>query len=95
MITFKSTKANIYEFQKWIDHMEIEQLKVHLEGLLKSSGFQIVNFCEHHFPQQGFTCVWLLAESHLAVHTFPEENKVYIQLSSCNAQKKEAFASNF
>ncbi len=27
--------------------------------------------------------LWLLAESHFAIHTFPEENKMYIEISSC------------
>lgn len=39
---------------------------------------------EHHFEPQGYTAVWLLAESHCALHTFPEENKAYVELSSCN-----------
>nr|DAO98746.1 MAG TPA: S-adenosylmethionine decarboxylase [Caudoviricetes sp.] len=28
--------------------------------------------------------MWLLTESHFAVHTFPEFGKTYIELSSCN-----------
>lgn len=46
---------------------------------------------EHHFSPQGYTCLWLLAESHLALHSFPEEAHTYIELSSCNAGKHRKF----
>ena len=29
------------------------------------------------------TALFLLSESHFAIHTFPEENTTYIELSSC------------
>ena len=35
----------------------------------------------------GYSALWLLAESHFAVHTFPEERKSYIELSSCVEDK--------
>ena len=46
---------------------------------------------EHSFQPQGYTAIWLLAESHFAIHTFPEENKTYIELSSCNRTMYHAF----
>jgi S-adenosylmethionine decarboxylase len=36
-----------------------------------------------------------LAESHLAIHTFPEEGKTYIELSSCNERMQKAFEALF
>jgi S-adenosylmethionine decarboxylase len=61
------------------------------EKQLKEAGFTILLFNEHHFPEQGYTCFWLLGESHLAIHTFPESGKSYIELSSCNKEKLEKF----
>lgn len=46
---------------------------------------------EQHFPNGGYTALWLLAESHLAVHTFPESKATYLELSGCNESKTEAF----
>ena len=54
-----------------------------IQESLTESGFTILNFVEHAFQPQGYTCLWLLGESHAAMHTFPEENKTYIELSSC------------
>ena len=37
------------------------------------------------FPNGAITLVLILAESHLSVHTWPEENMVAIDLFSCGA----------
>lgn len=39
---------------------------------LKKAGFAILRFMDWEFTPQGYTALWLLAESHFAVHTFPE-----------------------
>jgi len=46
---------------------------------------------EHNFAPQGYTAIWLLSESHFAIHTFPEEHKTYIELSSCNREMYDRF----
>ena len=48
---------------------------------------------EHPFNPQGYTALWLLSESHFAVHTFPEFGKSYIELSSCNLEYYQKFLS--
>ena len=37
------------------------------------------------FPNGAVTLVLILAESHLAIHTWPEENLIAIDLFSCGA----------
>jgi len=59
--------------------------------MLKKAGFTILQVCVQKFEPDGFTAVWILAESHLALHTFPEENKTYVELSSCNEEMLENF----
>jgi len=54
-----------------------------LKKLLIDSNFGIEDKIEKHFEPFGYTGLWLLSESHFAIHTFPEENKTYIELSSC------------
>jgi S-adenosylmethionine/arginine decarboxylase-like enzyme len=71
----------------WINVVEPEPLKKKLYDLLETSRFLVLNYMEHHFNPQGFTCIWLLGESHLAVHTFPELNTTYLELSGCNSEK--------
>lgn len=84
---YVSLKAEMFHFEKWISNINPGTLKSTFEVLLKNAEFTIVNFTEHFFPVEGYTCVWVLAESHLAIHTFPKNNKSYIQISSCNQKK--------
>lgn len=96
MITdYKKVDANIYNHTDWINECSPNILKKMYEQRLLKSGFTIISFNEHHFENQGYTCFWLLAESHLAIHTFPENNKSYIELSSCNKEKLDIFKSLF
>jgi S-adenosylmethionine decarboxylase len=88
---YKHTKAAIYSHKDWVKQTNPEVLKTQFEAYLKTSGFTIIKFEEHYFEQQGYTCFWLLAESHLAIHTFPESNTSYIELSSCNEEKLVSF----
>ncbi|MBU3012955.1 S-adenosylmethionine decarboxylase [Polaribacter vadi] len=88
---YVSLKAEMFHFEKWISITNPETLKSNFNDFLVNSGFTIVNFTEHYFPIKGYTCVWVLAESHLAIHTFPQKNTSYIQISSCNLEKLEHF----
>ena len=62
------------------------KLKKDVEGLIIGSGFTALKFVDHAFEPQGYTALWLLAESHCALHTFPEEQKAYLEISSCNSE---------
>jgi S-adenosylmethionine decarboxylase len=72
-------KARIWNHRSWIKNDEIGYMRDVLKDFLIHAGFGIVGFSEVHFQPQGYTAVWLLAESHLAIHTFPEENRVYCE----------------
>lgn len=84
-------EAKIDNFSDWIKEVEPERLKSIFNEMLTVSNFGILNFIEHHFEPQGYTGLWLLSESHFALHTFPEENKTYIELSSCNTDMYNDF----
>lgn len=73
----------MYNYNAWIKYQKEEILVEYFDRLLGKSGFTIVNKVEHYFEIKGYTGLWLLAESHFAIHTFPEEDKVYIEISSC------------
>lgn len=91
----KSIKAEIYNFKSWVDITDPETLRCSLQHLLDTTGYHVLNYIEHHFPNGGFTGLWLLAESHLAIHTFIEEGQSYIELSGCNKSMNEIFVKEF
>jgi S-adenosylmethionine decarboxylase len=86
-------KAEIYNVSGWINSVEELVIKKYFDELLEKSGFTILNYQYHQFKPVGYTGLWLLSESHFAVHTFPEESKAYIELSSCNYEFYESFKS--
>ena len=88
-------KAVMYNYNTWIKYQNEQKLKVDLEEILIKSKFTIIDKIEHFFPNQGYTGLWLLAESHFAIHTFPEEDKVYIEISSCVKEYFDSFVENF
>lgn len=77
-------QAKIYNFNDWIEETRPEILTERFDELIALAGFTVLDTIEHHFEPHGFTKLYLLAESHFAIHTFPEERKTYIELSSCN-----------
>lgn len=86
-------KAKIWNKKKWLKCTVTDNKKLsefYKNNLLKS-GFKILGEVEYIFTPQGYTKLFLLAESHFAIHTFPEHNKIYIELSSCNKQKYKDF----
>ena len=76
-------EAKMNNLTVWLEETRPEVLKEFFEKVLNKSGFGVLNKTEHYFEPQGYTCLWLLSESHLAIHTFPEAGKTYVELSSC------------
>lgn len=48
------------------------------------AGLTVVGTTSHHFEPHGLTFVLLLAESHLSIHTWPEEKTVAFDIYTCN-----------
>jgi len=82
-------EAKMWNAQGWetIDNKTDSQLESEFSSMLNEAGFNVLNYVEHTFEPFGWTALWLLSESHFAIHTFPEENKYYWELSSCIEQK--------
>ena len=76
-------EAKIWNKSFWISETDHGALVERFEPILLKSGFHIEGMVEKHFKPFGYSVVWLLSESHFAVHTFPEESKCYCELSSC------------
>lgn len=84
-------RAKVWSKRRWIDVYDTKEVKGLVDGLVTEVGLEVVGFKEHHFTPMGYTAVWLLAESHLAVHTYPEHKKSYIELSACHKGKFTGF----
>lgn len=76
-------RATMNNWHDWTNETRPDVLMAKYKGLLAESGFNVLETVHHFFSPHGFTALILLAESHFAIHTFPEENKTYLELSSC------------
>ena len=73
----------MHNYSCWIEETDNSKLYVDFVLKLNKAGFHIENVVEKHFIPFGYTALFLLSESHFAIHTFPEEGQTYIELSSC------------
>lgn len=53
------------------------------------TGLTVVGETIHYFNPQGISIIFILAESHLSVHTWEEEQKINIDVFSCEPIPKE------
>lgn len=88
-------EAKMYNFHTWIKYKDEKIIIKDFENMLIKSGFTIIKKVDHFFERQGYTGLWLLAESHFAIHTFPEEDKIYIEISSCVKNYFDKFLEEF
>ncbi len=64
-----------------------ENLKVYnfLLQAASNTRLTVLQSNKHDFYPHGTTCVLILAESHITVHTYPEDNKAYVDCFTCGA----------
>ena len=54
-----------------------------LEGAIRASGATICGSVEKSFDPCGYTCLYLLAESHVSIHTYPQEDALFFDAFTC------------
>jgi S-adenosylmethionine decarboxylase len=69
---------------------DLDKIKTLLDTICNKYDFSILNKSEHVFEPQGLTILYLLSESHLSVHTFPERKYIAIDLYTCRDYKDNA-----
>ena len=50
---------------------------------IAASGMRVVSKLHEQFEPQGVTAVWILAESHFTLHTYPEHNYISVDCYTC------------
>jgi S-adenosylmethionine decarboxylase len=70
--------AMIWHYSGYIKNTDAAFLLDYYTKYLAVSGFSIESITEKHFQPQGYTALFLLGESHFAIHTFPEAGYTYM-----------------
>ena len=84
-------RAKMHNCKIWITETRPDVLIGYFRKSLLSVGFNLCNEQYQFFTPFGFTALFLLSESHFAIHTFPERGKTYIELTSCVQKQFDAF----
>ena len=59
--------------------------------IVSDSGFKIINSCFYKFKGgKGISGVFILAESHLAIHTWPEKQSLNLDIFFCNYNRENS-----
>ena len=59
-------------------------ISIILDKIVEKFKLNVVGKIIHQFEPFGVTAVYVLSESHLSIHTFVEEQKVAMDLYTCN-----------
>lgn len=82
---------------------DVDKIKELFDIICEKYDFNVLQKMQHVFEPQGCTIIYLLSESHLSIHTFPERKYAAVDLYTCrvyddNSVYKEIydeFISNF
>ena len=59
------------------------ELKIMLNNICEKCNFQILEKIHYEFTPQGCSILFLLSESHISLHSFPERNHISLDLYTC------------
>jgi len=54
-----------------------------MENAAIASGATVLKTVSHKFDPQGITAICLLSESHISIHSWPEEGKAALDVYTC------------
>jgi S-adenosylmethionine decarboxylase len=73
---------------------DIGELSAAAARAVRAGGGTVLDSSHVIFPNGAVTLVLILAESHLAIHTWPEENLIAVDLFSCGPIAGERVAGH-
>jgi len=60
-----------------------EKLKEMMKEICYKYNYKILQEVEHNFTPEGCTILFLLSESHMSIHTFPEKQHIAFDIYTC------------
>jgi S-adenosylmethionine decarboxylase proenzyme len=61
----------------------MESMHVLLNNICERYDFTVLGKIEHTFEPQGLSVVYMLSESHISIHTFPERRYLALDIYTC------------
>jgi S-adenosylmethionine decarboxylase len=69
----------------WLDSGA--QIREALEAAVAAGPFTLLQLVVQPFTPHGVTACAIVGESHLSVHTWPEEGRLFLDVASCSTQE--------
>ncbi len=66
----------------------VEKMKLLVDPIPIKAGLTVLDSKYHQFKPFGVSCVYLLAESHISIHTWPELGYMAIDIFTCGDNSK-------
>ncbi len=73
---------------------KVDELVPLMESVVKKLKLNEVTRAFHQFEPHGATGVIVLAESHFSAHTYPEDDKIYLDLFCCSKDFDPKYAAD-
>lgn len=64
------------------------------ESLISDLNLKVIKKISHVFSPTGITLGYILSQSHLVIHTYPENGVIHIDLVMCTDRSKEEFENS-
>jgi len=64
----------------------VEETRKILDRVISKSGLRCISSSFHQFEPYGVSAVYLLRESHLSVHTWPEYGYIALDIFTCGSE---------
>ena len=84
MMTGKHLIADVINISMYEILKTVEYIKPLLQKIIRDMNLNVVGEVHHQFEPFGATCLYLLSESHLSIHTYPELRYLTMDLYCCN-----------
>jgi S-adenosylmethionine decarboxylase len=84
MVLGRELIADVEDLEKFCVLETINGVKPLMEKIIKGCNLNVVSQCEYQFSPIGATMLYLLSESHLTIHTYPEKKACSINLYTCD-----------
>lgn len=75
--------ADIYEIKNSLLLNDKFLLNEMLKNICNTYDFEVLNIVDYSFQPFGCTILFLLSESHMSIHTFPEKNHLSFDIYTC------------
>ncbi len=69
----------------------IEAIEELAETIISDLDLNVVKKLSHMFSPKGITLVYVLSESHLVIHTWPELGIIHVDMATCSFRTIEEF----